>query len=137
MNNMNLPKGTTRCFSSYGMGTVCINGLTIYTFKIRVKRASVAHMALSYVLKQETELPLYGVPTTSKKGQEFVVYGTATAEYALASKITKAINTATGYALMHKADLKMGTNNAPRLMAAFYSNSHTIPLIIEEEELPF
>jgi len=137
MNNMNLPKGTTRCFSSYGMGTVCINGLTVYTFKIRVKRASIAHMALSYVLKQEAELPLYGVPSTSKKGQEFIIYSTACTEWALASKIRKAIDMATGYALMHKADLKMQTNNAPPLVTAFYSNSNTIPLIIEEEELPF
>lgn len=137
MNNMNLPKGTTRFFSSYGMGAVCINGLTVHTFKIRVKRASIAHMALSYVLKNETELPLYGVPSTNKKGQEFVIYSTATTEWALASKITKAINMATGYALMHKADVKMNTENAPPLVTAFYSNSRTIPLIIEEEELPF
>jgi hypothetical protein len=119
------------------MGTVCINGLTVYTFKIRVKRASIAHMALSYVLKQESELPLYGVPLTNKKGQEFVIYSTACTEWALASKIRKAIDMATGYALMHKADLKMQTNNAPPLVTAFYSNSNIIPLIIEEEELPF
>jgi hypothetical protein len=138
MNNMNLPKGATRVHSCYGMGTVNINGLNVFTFKIRTKKGSLAHMALSYVLKQETELPLFGEPSISKKGQEFVVYRTACTEWALASKIKKAIDTATAYVLIHKADLKMGTKNAPPFVESFNRGSYVQPiLIMDEEELPF
>ena len=138
MNNMNLPKGATKVHSCYGMGTVQINGLNVFTFKIRTKKGGLAHMALSYVLKQESELPLYAEPSISKKGQEFVVYKTACTEWALANKIRKAIDTATAYVLIHKADMKMGTRNAPPFVESFNRGTHVPPiLIIDEEELPF
>lgn len=129
MNNMILPKGTNSVRTCYGYGNVLINGLNVYTFKIRTKKGSLTHMALWYVLKKESELPLYGEPSTSKKGQEFVVYRTACTDWALANKIRKAIDTATAYVLIHKADVKMKTKNAPPFVESFARGTVVPPTV--------
>lgn len=115
MNNYNsLPKGTKNIYSGFGLGSVSINGLTIYTFRMRTRKDSPMHMAFNYVRNNETEIPpLSQHQTQDKKGRHYIILTHATTNLKEFKGIADAWNTAGGYVLQHKADKKLGTKNAP------------------------
>ena len=138
MNKYNsLPKGTKNIYSGFGLGSVSINGLTIYTFRMRTRKDSPMHMAFNYVRNKEAEIPpLCQHQTQDKKGRHYIILTHATTNLKEFNEIKKAWDTAGGYVLQHKADKKLGTKNAPPFAVA-PTNSVAPDWLILEEELPF
>lgn len=143
MNKYNcLPKGTKNIYSGFGLGSMSINGLTIYTFRMRTRKDSPMHMAFNYVRSKEAELPpLSWHETQDKKGRHYIIFTYATANGKEYANVTKAWDTAGGYVLQHKADRKLGTKNAPPFIAEPTTIKNSIKItpdwLIIEEELPF
>lgn len=138
MNKYNcLPKGTKHIYSGFGLGNVSINGLTIYTFRMRTRIDSQMHMAFNYVRTKEAEIPpLSQHETMDKQRRRYVIFTYATTNLKEFNEVTKAWNTASGYVLQHQADKKLGTKNAPPFIMA-PTGDVTPDWLIIEEELPF
>ena len=138
MNKYNcLPKGTKHIYSGFGLGNVSINGLTIYTFRMRTRIDSPMHMAFNYVRTKEAEIPpLSQHETMDKQRRRYVIFTYATTNVKEFNEVTKAWNTASGYVLQHQADKKLGTKNAPPFIMAPTADVTPDWLIIDEE-LPF
>jgi hypothetical protein len=138
MNKFNsLPKGTKNIYSGFGLGSVGINGLTIYTFRMRIRKDSPMHMAYNYVRTKEAEIPvLYQHQTQDKKGRHYIILTYATTNLKEFNEVRKVWDTAGGYVLQYEADKKLGTKNAPPFIVA-PTNSVAPDWLILDEELPF
>ena len=126
MNKFNsLSKGDKNISSAFGIGHININGLNIYTFKMRFRKNDLMDMAFYYVRTKETEIPVMMTSVRERNGRSYVTYAYATPDYKIATDIGKAWNTAAGYVLMHKADMKLGTQNAPNFVGGYWGNELT------------
>jgi hypothetical protein len=132
MNKFNcLSKGDKNISSAFGMQTVSLNGLIIYTFKMRTIKAGQLDMAFHYVQTREAEIPVMLKSVSEKNHRTYVTYKYATTDSKVAADITKAWNTASAYVLMRKVDEKLGTSNAPKFGSWYYG------LDMGTDELPF
>ena len=125
-----LSKGDRSISSAFGMQSIMLNGLTIYTFKMRTLKYGMMNRAFNYVRNTEAEIPVMLTSETEKKYRTYITYKYATTDSKVAAEITKAWNTAAGYVLMYKADQKLGTSNCPK----FWTDSSDY---LSADELPF
>jgi hypothetical protein len=126
-----LSKGDRNITSAFGYNAVSINGLTIYTFKMRTMKGSLLDMAFHYVSTREAEIPVMISSVREKNHRTYITYKYATTDSRVAAAVTKAWETASGYVLMHKADMKLGTKNAPNFSAWYYG------IDMDSDSLPF
>lgn len=132
MNKFNcLSKNDKSISSAFGYNAVNLNGLTIYTFKMRTIKGGLLDQAFHYVKTREAEIPVMLTSVSEKNHRTYITYKYATTDSKIAADITKAWNTASGYVLMREADEKLGTKNAPNFTSWYYG------IDMDEDCLPF
>ena len=126
----------TKIVSKFGFGYFNINGLIVFTMKLRMKQHSIKHMALWYVLKVEENLELNTDWHLDKNGVMYVTYRNATIDNVQRERLFKVLSKAQGYVHQHMADEKLGTKSAPDFVS-FYRTHHGFDNNSEILELPF